>query len=367
MMDFDGVFKEGMKALKNKDLDEAYEYFSKAKKLKPNDPQTNILYALLIVPDDSIADEKEMATQKSIHIVNSIENGLLDLPETDFADWIEWAILDCIDTNDRLHRECTDKVKTLSHNKLVDNIRAIETTTSILDYIIAKLTIKKADIYQNKPIYLKALKELSLRLSIMYGKYECKECKDSCKSTQWNYVADIDERFNWVNEKILEIDPKYKIPTKWKKVDKKKNRKASVLSSILCLILAIAIGVIVSTIKGIDDNVLIIIVYADFIFGAISIIRLIIAFASRKNKKAYCKQCGKKITVDEIVGTALIGTTTTEDEVLGSVIVTYKCSDCGNISTVQLDKIVLKYIDGNGWMQSYTLESQVAEFFRNAR
>ncbi len=292
------------------DFDKAYASFKKAMKTKAkDDPKVIILYAISRGYSDLSVTEFELARDFFDYLKKAISCGLLDLPEAEFKDLISDVIIYCSVTNNSLHEDCTDSLAT--HDKIFTNVRAIETLTHILEYVVELLEAHLPSSYKEFSFYLDALKEISLRLSIMFGRYRCSTCNDLCTKTNWSYCENLEEKFSSINEKILSIDSGYKVPKKWK------------------------------------------------IGGGFS--RFLSKLFANKNK--YCEKCGKKLSYAEIKGKSIANIDTTPSSVLASVIATYSCNDCNHGTAILLKNIVIKYVDSNGWVHDYTVDEGVKDFF----
>lgn len=291
------------------DFEAAYKLFKKALKLAPTDPCVNINFAISACYAAD-ANYYELSQQLFTHIKNAAENGLMALSNDTISDLICGIVVYCVQTNQTLHEECKSKKAPLSHNELVTNIRAIEMHTGILEYVAALIEHKEQGTLDFKSYYLDCLKEISLRISFMFGKYDCRDCNGLCKSSEWDYFGDLNEKFEITNEKILKLDSKYKIPHKAKPT-------------------------------------------SDF---SVFMRKL------NRDKHKYCQKCNKKLTTDDLKNTDVLGVTTTERSVDATVYLTFICKECGELSTHTLKRVTLKWIDSNGWIREYSVDDEVKRY-----
>lgn len=290
------------------DFDKAYKLFKKALKIDSTNPEILIKHAINECFVDIDKNEYESAQALLKNLKNAVENGLMNLDKNIILE-LYTIIGYCVDNNKHLHEDSI-KSNSLSHNDLVINIRAIEKTTEILEYIVSLFDSDNKIIpnYFREP-YLEALKEISLRYSIMFGKYECRDCLGLCEATNWSYPDNLEKKFNEVNEKILNIDPTYIIPKK-----AKKRSKFSIFMTKLF-----------------------------------------------RNKNKYCKKCNKKLVSADLVKTAVMGTETTESAVYARIGLIFLCKDCSEVSQ-NIIKVTVKSIDSNGWLMEHSIDEQITYY-----
>ncbi len=291
------------------DFDESYKLLKKALKIAPKNPEINVKFAISMCYADANKNDYELSQHLFVHVKRAAENGLMELCNSTIKNLIGDIIVYCIQTNETLHANCKRK-KMCSHKELVVNIRAIEMHTGILEYVSALIEQKNQGALDFKSYYLDCLKEISLRLSIMFGKYICKDCSGLCESTRWNYLGDLETKFEEINQKILAIDPKYNIPHK-----KQGRSNFSIFISKLT-----------------------------------------------RDKKRFCKKCNKKLTTEDLQSTKCLGLKTTENSVDATLFLTFKCTECEEMSGHALKGVTLKWVDSNGWIREYSIEDKVADY-----
>ncbi len=304
------LLKQAQKAYDDDiDFDKAYKLFKKAIKIAPENPEINVKFAICMCYADTNEDYYKLAQHLFVHVKKAADNGLMELDNGKLENLISDIVIYCVQTNDTLHKECKRKKKH-SHKELVINIRAIEMHTGILEYIVALIEQKNQGALYFKSYYLDCLKEISLRLSIMFGKYICKDCSGLCESTHWNYFGDIRTKFEEVNQKILSLDIKYDIP--------KQAKSRSKLSEFISKI--------------------------------------------SRDKHKFCRNCNKKLTTDDLKKTDVLGVKTTDNSVDATIGLTFVCRECGELSGHVLKGITLKWIDSNGWIREYSVDEEVAKY-----
>lgn len=293
------------------DYDKAYKLFKKAIKIAPENPEINVKFAICMCYADANKDNYELAQHLFMHLKKAAENGLMELVNRELENLIADVVVYCVQTNDTIHRECR-RPKKHFHKELVANIRAIEMHTGILEYIVALIEQKKQGTLDLKSYYLDCLKEISLRLSFMFGKYICKECSGLCESTRWNYFGDLETKFEEVNQKILTLDTKYNIPKRAESRSK--------------------FSIFISKIS--------------------------------RDKHKFCRKCNKKLTTEDLKKTEILGVKTSETSVDATIGLTFVCVECGEIYGHVLKGIPLKRIDSNGWIREYSVEEEVASYLK---